>query len=151
MPDGAEGGRSENPLQVQLFESINAITLCTNDMRRSCEFFEKLGLVPSYGGPDSSFSTYAPSADSSASHSVYVNLIEDREYEQRQWGRVVFHVSDVDAMHQRAVDADLQAEFAPRDAPWGERYFHILDPMGHELSFAKRIEGHPRWRIDESS
>ena len=29
--------------------------------------------------------------------------------------------------------------FAPRDATWGERYFHIVDPDGHELSFAQPI------------
>ena len=25
---------------------------------------------------------------------------------------------------------------APRDAEWGERFFHITDPDGHQLSFA---------------
>jgi hypothetical protein len=25
---------------------------------------------------------------------------------------------------------------APRDAEWGERFFHLTDPDGHELSFA---------------
>ena len=25
----------------------------------------------------------------------------------------------------------------PRDAPWGERYFHMRDPDGHELSSAR--------------
>ena len=29
--------------------------------------------------------------------------------------------------------------FAPQDAPWGERYFHLIDPDGHELSFAKPL------------
>jgi uncharacterized glyoxalase superfamily protein PhnB len=24
----------------------------------------------------------------------------------------------------------------PRDAEWGERFFHLTDPDGHELSFA---------------
>jgi uncharacterized glyoxalase superfamily protein PhnB len=28
----------------------------------------------------------------------------------------------------------------PEDAPWGERYFHINDPDGHEVSFARRLE-----------
>ena len=28
---------------------------------------------------------------------------------------------------------------APADAPWGERYFHVLDPDGHELSFARLL------------
>jgi len=26
--------------------------------------------------------------------------------------------------------------WAPRDAAWGERFFHLTDPDGHELSFA---------------
>jgi uncharacterized glyoxalase superfamily protein PhnB len=28
---------------------------------------------------------------------------------------------------------------APSDAPWGERYFHVRDPAGHELSFARLL------------
>jgi catechol 2,3-dioxygenase-like lactoylglutathione lyase family enzyme len=28
----------------------------------------------------------------------------------------------------------------PRDASWGERYFHMLDPDGHELSFAQPLQ-----------
>jgi uncharacterized glyoxalase superfamily protein PhnB len=27
----------------------------------------------------------------------------------------------------------------PRDGSWGERYFHIKDPDGHELSFAELL------------
>jgi hypothetical protein len=27
----------------------------------------------------------------------------------------------------------------PRDAEWGERYFHLHDPDGHELSFAQPV------------
>jgi hypothetical protein len=27
----------------------------------------------------------------------------------------------------------------PRDATWGERHFHVADPDGHELSFARGI------------
>ena len=53
------------------------------------------------------------------------------------WGRVIFHVADVDAFHRHAVGQGLKPDFAPRDAEWGERYFHITDPDGHELSFAR--------------
>jgi hypothetical protein len=34
----------------------------------------------------------------------------------------------------------LNPEAAPRDAEWGERFFHLLDPDGRELSFAKPLE-----------
>jgi uncharacterized glyoxalase superfamily protein PhnB len=27
-------------------------------------------------------------------------------------------------------------EAPPRDAEWGERFFHVTDPDGHEVSFA---------------
>jgi uncharacterized glyoxalase superfamily protein PhnB len=55
------------------------------------------------------------------------------------WGRAIFYVDDVDNQHAQAVAAGLQPSFTPRDAPWGERYFHIVDPDGHELSFAQPL------------
>jgi len=27
----------------------------------------------------------------------------------------------------------------PADAEWGERYFHLTDPDGHEISFARPL------------
>ena len=35
---------------------------------------------------------------------------------------------------KRAFDPD-----SPQDASWGERYFHLPDPDGYELSFARPI------------
>ena len=52
------------------------------------------------------------------------------------WGRVIFYDSDVDALHARAIAAGYRPDTEPRDAQWGERFFHITDPDGHELSFA---------------
>jgi hypothetical protein len=54
------------------------------------------------------------------------------------WGRVIFHVSDVDALYRRALVHGLSPQEAPADAPWGERYFHIADPDGHELPHKAR-------------
>jgi hypothetical protein len=33
----------------------------------------------------------------------------------------------------------------------GERYFHVLDPDGHELSFATPQYSHPRWAASAES
>ena len=52
---------------------------------------------------------------------------------------MIFFVDDVDAFHARAIAAGYRPATAPADAPWGERYFHIRDPDGHELSFARPI------------
>src|SRR5262249_32998743 len=65
------------------------------------------------------------------------------------WGRVIFYHSDVDALHASVVAAGYRPDTAPRDAEWGERFFHLTDPDGHELSFAKplgdkRVRGYKR-------
>jgi uncharacterized glyoxalase superfamily protein PhnB len=49
---------------------------------------------------------------------------------------VIFYDSDVDGLYARLIAAGCQIEAPPRDAEWGERFFHITDPDGHELSFA---------------
>ena len=49
------------------------------------------------------------------------------------------HVDDVDAAHARVVAAGHRPSMAPSDAPWGERYFHVDDPDGHEVSLARPL------------
>ena len=39
-------------------------------------------------------------------------------------GRVIFYVADVDGLYERARAAGFAPATAPRDAEWGERYFH---------------------------
>ena len=56
------------------------------------------------------------------------------------WGRVIFYVDDVDKIYHHMTAVGLTPEFRPRDATWGERYFHITDPDGHELSFARPFD-----------
>ena len=116
-------------------ESINAVTLGVTDMAASCAFYEALGFGRAYGGPDSAFTSYEVGP-------TYLNLQAVGSVETG-WGRFIVHVDDVDAMHRRAVDAGFSPTMAPSDAPWGERYFHIDDPDGHEVSFARRLPDPP--------
>lgn len=111
-------------------EALSAVTLATRDMARAVAFYQSLGFALKAGGADQAFTTFATGPS-------FLNLITETHGPVTWWGRVIFHVSDVDRMYQRAVDAGLQPLFAPRDAPWGERYFHLVDPDGHELSFAR--------------
>ena len=57
-------------------------------------------------------------------------------YQHRSWGRVV----DIDGLHRAFMATGLKPE-SPRDAAWGERFFHVTDPDGHELSFAELFAG----------
>jgi catechol 2,3-dioxygenase-like lactoylglutathione lyase family enzyme len=115
------------------FESISAITLATHDMSRAVGFYRVLGFEVIYGGADAPFTSLRVGTG-------FLNLIaQPAEREWSWWGRVIIHVSDVDALYRRAVAGALDPDTAPADAAWGERYFHITDPDGHELSFAKPL------------
>jgi len=114
-------------------ECISAITLATHDMARAVAFYCALGFDFSYGGAASSFTSFHVG-------NGHLNLMTaPKDQHWGQWGRFIIYVSDVDAMYDRALANGLHPEFQPRDAPWGERYFHIKDPDGHELSFAKLL------------
>lgn len=114
-------------------EAISAVTLLTADMTESVAFYTALGFSRLYGGPDASFTSFSVGPG-------YLNLSLDASRTRGPiWGRAIFWVDDVDAMHRRALDAGLDPSTDPADAPWGERYFHIVDPSGHELSFARPL------------
>jgi catechol 2,3-dioxygenase-like lactoylglutathione lyase family enzyme len=110
--------------------SLSAVTLAAHDMARALRFYLALGFAMRYGGERASFS----SLDAG---NVRLNLTtEGSDRHWSWWGRLIFYVSDVDALHRHALACGLRPDSAPRDASWGERYFHITDPDGHELSFA---------------
>ncbi len=97
-------------------------------MAHSCQFYRSLGFELKYGGPSASFTSFYAG-------SSYLNLARHPS-PQPQWGRVIFYVDDVDNFYQKAIAEGFTPEFEPSDAEWGERYFHLRDPDGHELSFA---------------
>jgi catechol 2,3-dioxygenase-like lactoylglutathione lyase family enzyme len=113
--------------------SISAVTLATHDMVRAVGFYTALGFRMRYGGGTAEFTSFHAGDG-------YLNLIPaEPGTTWSWWGRVILHVDDVDAMYRRAIEAGLTPSFVPCDAEWGERYFHITDPDGHELSFARLL------------
>ena len=56
---------------------------------------------------------------------------------------MILHVDDVDRLYAHARRAGISPEAPPRDAEWGERYFHVTDPDGLELSFARPLPEAP--------
>jgi catechol 2,3-dioxygenase-like lactoylglutathione lyase family enzyme len=116
-----------------MIESISAITLATHDMQRAVRFYSSLGFDLLYGGEAASFTSFRAGPG-------YLNLIaQGGEKQWSWWGRVIFHVDDVDALYERALQAGHRPSTMPRDAEWGERYFHLTDPDAHELSFARPL------------
>ncbi len=107
---------------------ISAVTFFVADMARACAFYQALGFELKFGGVTAAFTSFYAGTS-------FVNLNAD-EPPAPGGGLAIFHVDDVDAVYARAVAAGLAPDFAPEDAPWGERYFHIRDPDGYLMSFA---------------
>ncbi len=100
-------------------------------MKRSLQFYhDMLGLKLVYGNENSPFASFDVNG-------TFVNLQLSDRCETR-WGRIILYCDDVDAMH-RQLKHELKTVTQPENAPWGERFFHINDPDGHELSIAKPL------------
>ncbi len=107
---------------------ISAVTFAVRNMQQSVDFYRRLGFQIVSGGEESPFTSLR-------SGEAFVNLSADPKYQPRRWGRVIFRVDDAD-VHFKALRSEGLEPDTPRDASWGERFFHVHDPDGHELSFA---------------
>ncbi|CAD6528256.1 VOC family protein [Paraburkholderia metrosideri] len=126
------GPATSDTAQTPQIQSLSAITLATRDMSRAVQFYEALGFPIKFGGPQEAFTSFEFGGS-------YLNLIVDLRAPVNWWGRVIIYVADVDALYRKVLSAGLTPSLEPSDAPWGERYFHITDPDGHELSFARPL------------
>jgi len=99
-------------------------------MAASVRFYRLCGFEMLYGGETASFTSFKAGES-------YLNLIAQAdETSWSWWGRVIFYESDVDGLYARLVAAGIEPQAPPCDASWGERFFHVTDPDGHEISFA---------------
>lgn len=111
---------------------ISAVTLAVHDMKRALTFYQKMGLPLSHGNDATTFASFQAG-------NGFINLLVIPHYMPVFWGRVIVHVDDVDRFYRYMKGQGLSPN-EPRNGEWGERYFHITDPDGHELSFAKRLQ-----------
>ena len=83
-----------------------------------------------YGGESASFSSFDIDG-------TFLNL-QLRPGAQVGWGRIILYCQDVDEVYDHLKE-ERYSPPEPVDAPWGERYFHVEDPDGHEISFAQPL------------
>jgi lactoylglutathione lyase len=111
-------------------KSVSAVTLATHNMARAVSFYRVLGFEISHGGDGAAFTTFRAGTS-------FLNLVaQPAERKWSWWGRVIFYHSDLDSLYESVIAAGYRPDAPPRDAEWGERFFHLTDPDGHELSFA---------------
>jgi catechol 2,3-dioxygenase-like lactoylglutathione lyase family enzyme len=109
---------------------ISAVTLATHDMRRAVAFYRLLELELLYGGEAAAFTSFRAGGN-------FLNLVAAPPGRAWSWwGRLILYHSDIGGLYARLVAAGHRPQAPPRDAEWNERFFHIADPDGHELSLA---------------
>jgi catechol 2,3-dioxygenase-like lactoylglutathione lyase family enzyme len=137
---------------------ISAVTLIIENMERSCSFYSQIpGFKLDYGGSSNdTFTTFGIGEEK-----MYLNLelgitnnndelhyhrITDNNERKREhfFGRIIFHTEDVDRLYSyfksnEHISNLILFENKPTNASWGERYFHIREPDGYQLSFATPI------------
>jgi uncharacterized glyoxalase superfamily protein PhnB len=124
------GEKDEEWSSAAMIESVSAVTLATHNMARAVAFYRMLGFEIVHGGDGAAFTSFQAGTS-------FLNLIaQPAERKWSWWGRVIFYHSDVDTLYASVVAAGYRPDAPPRDAEWGERFFHLTDPDGHELSFA---------------
>lgn len=131
---------------------ISAVTLSVKNMEKSCKFYSIIpGFRVAYGGSSSdSFTTFEIGEGST--YKMYLNLevksnIDStirHHSDKMDFGRIIFYSVDVDELYSRLTnDASISElvsfENEPMNASWGERFFHMRDPDGYQLSFAMRL------------
>lgn len=126
---------------------ISAVTLLVNDMNKSCGFYSKIpGFALSYSSK--SFTTFT--LEENIGKQTHLNLelsIQDNSTDNKpiHFGRIIFHTDNVDALYCYLKNDDFLSkliiiESKPVNAKWGERYFHIRDPDGYQISFAQSLK-----------
>jgi uncharacterized glyoxalase superfamily protein PhnB len=115
-------------------------------MEVSWSFYSQIpGFRLVYGG--SSKDTFTTFEIGEEIPKVYLNLElnTNSEHDRKHFGRIIFHTEDVDKLYSymksnHDISNVISFENEPKDAPWGERYFHIREPDGYHLSFAMPIK-----------
>jgi len=112
---------------------ISALTLATDDLEAAIRFWQRLGFTLEGVFDEGGFATLE------GLRGAKLNLVRKRGYRGAWFGRPVIHVADVDSLYQALREDGFRCEAPPRDAPWGERFFHVQDPDGHEIAIARPL------------
>jgi catechol 2,3-dioxygenase-like lactoylglutathione lyase family enzyme len=139
---------------------ISAVTLKVKDTEKSCSLYSRIpGFRLTYGGgPSDSFTTFEI-GEGSKTTCLNLERIEDddegssdfskkpnlgKTKGSRDFGRIIFHTENVDKLysymkHDEYISKSIVFENEPTNAPWRERYFHIRESNGYQLSFAQPL------------
>jgi len=137
MSDVTEASAKANAWPKGIF----AITLFTEDLEQTKEFYQKVfGLPVDYEDSNSAVFKFGDTLVNLLRITEANTLIEPAKVANRESGsRFVFTigVDDVDAMCAELVSRGVELLNGPMDRPWGIRTASFMDPAGYIWEIAK--------------
>jgi len=122
-------------------QGIYAVTLFTEDLQRSKEFYQRVfGLPIHFEDSNSAVFKFGDTLINLLNITEANELIEPAKVANRENGhRFVFTigVDDVDAMCAELVSRCVELLNGPMDRPWGIRTASFMDPAGYIWEIAK--------------
>jgi len=122
-------------------QGIYAVTLFTEDLQRSKEFYQRVfGLPIHFEDSNSAVFKFGDTLINLLNITEANELIEPAKVANRENGhRFVFTigVDDVDAMCAELVSRGVELLNEPMDRPWGIRTASFMDPAGYIWEIAK--------------
>jgi hypothetical protein len=117
-------------------------------MEKSSNFYSQIpGFKLVYGGSSKDTFTTFEIGEEVPRMCLNLELVtnSNSEHGRKHFGRIIFHTEAVDKLYSylksnHNISNLIRFENKPRDGPWGERYFHIREPDGYQLSFAMPIK-----------
>ncbi|RQH02346.1 VOC family protein [Natrarchaeobius oligotrophus] len=125
--------------------SLSQVYLMVTDLERSSEFYEEVfGLTVEERGSRS------VAFDTGACELKLERQFDDETLDafgltppgdDRGDGAItVLEVDDVDAVHERAQEAEATIPFGPADVDWGRRILLVEDPDGYVFEVSRPLE-----------
>jgi len=122
--------------------NLNQVTVFSNDVAASIEFYNKLGLKLIVDSAPRYVRFECP--DGSSTFSVHHT---EKSFESETI--IYFECEDLDARVERLKQLGLQFESEPADQTWLWRESYLKDPSGNRicLFYAGKNRQNPPWRV----
>lgn len=120
---------------------LAAIGIVTRDVAESARFYRTLGLdVPEPPADEDHFELTLPGGVRLMWDTIELMRQLDPAWAAPTGQRMTLAFEcDVDAVHERLVQAGFESKTAPWDAFWGQRYAQMLDPDGNAVDLFRPL------------
>ncbi len=126
--------------------NLKCVNIVSANPKRLAEFYKTIlgaNIDESRGGPHRIEIWFGDAREeSSGNKPVLIVVNYEAQYTPRTFNACQgfeFQVADANAEYRRIQASGVEVKEAPKDLPWGYRYFHIKDPDGNGIDIVQAL------------